>query len=166
VKFVKIKNYVEQSFGGRPSFLLEMSDGKDYISNGCVFIEDTQRNRYRLISGYDCGSDLYHLLSAPGIEIQDLVNADHMFRGCTGLTEFNIDLPRLESANGMFCYCKSLTGFDSEMPRLKSAKYMFYGCASLTESDSDLPMLEDATGMLKACAGLTEFNSDLPADAG
>ena len=49
MKFVKILHYVESSFEGKPSFVLEMSDGKEYISNGCVWKENTQANLHKLI---------------------------------------------------------------------------------------------------------------------
>ena len=39
---MKILKYVEKSYGGNPSFIIEL-DGINYISNGCVFVVDTKK---------------------------------------------------------------------------------------------------------------------------
>ena len=53
MKLIKILHYVENSFGGKPSFVILMSDGKEYISNGCVWKENTKENVAELIEKYD-----------------------------------------------------------------------------------------------------------------
>ena len=147
MKFVSILHYVEMSYGGKPSFVILMSDGKEYISNGCVFVENNQENIDQLIQKYSCKSFLDELFDSPPLPIEELVDGRSMFRGCKSLTEFNIDLPNLVNGQGMFFCCKSLTDFNSDLPNLVDGSYMFCGCDSLTEFNVDLPNLEDDRAM-------------------
>ncbi len=109
LQFVSITHYVQNSFEGRPSFVIEMSDGKDYISNGCVFVENTEENRDKLIKGFDCGAELIALFNADGIAIEELEDGRYMFSGCENLAEFKADMPILEDGLGMFNGCEKLT---------------------------------------------------------
>ena len=158
MKFVKILNYVENSYEGSPSFVILMSDGKEYISNGCVFIEKTLDNIDFLIEEYDCESSLDELFEAPGIDISELVDGRGMFWGCSELTEFNHDLPNLTYGYGMFECCYKLTEFTSNMPYLIDGRWMFYACIELSKFTSDLPNLKNGNCMFNGCKKLIVDN--------
>ena len=128
MKFIKLLKYVECSFEDKPSFVILMSDGKEYISNGCVFIENTQKNINSLIRRYDCKSYLEELLNSKEIDISEISNVRYMFAGCKALTSFSSELPKVTNASFMFQGCISLTSFSSELPKVTNAYGMFYGC--------------------------------------
>ena len=155
MKFVKILNYVENSYEGSPSFVILMSDGKEYISNGCVFIEKTQKNITKLIILHECEKELDELFESPGIEINELVDAGGMFRGCESLTEFTHDMPNLVNGTLMFSRCETLTTFTSDLPNLVNGTSMFAYCTSLTKFSSELPKLKMGLWMFDGCTSLT-----------
>ena len=95
MKFVKLLKYVEKSYGDNPSFLIIMSDRKEYISNGCQFVENTEENIIKLILEYDCATYIKELFNSECEGIECVTDALYMFCGCTDLTDFEVDLPNL-----------------------------------------------------------------------
>lgn len=148
MKFVKIMNYVKYSFEGKPSFVLLMSDGKEYISNGCVFVEKAQKNIDKIIKKYDCGNYLDELFEEPSIDISELVDGYGMFWGCKELSEFTHDMPNLENGEWMFFECSKLTKFTSELTKLEYGNGMFIDCTQLTEFTRDFPNLKCDISMI------------------
>ena len=132
MKFIKLLKYVECSFEDKPSFVILMSDDKEYISNGCVFVENTQKNINSLIRIYDCKSYLEELFNSKEIDISEISNARYMFSGCISLTSFSSKLPLVTDARSMFYDCRELTSFSSELPMVTDDRYMFVGCKALT----------------------------------
>ena len=133
MELIQIKHYVENSFEGKPSFVLAMPDGKDYVSNGCVFVEATEENLANLRSEYDCAEYLEELFKSDSIALKDVTDARCMFDGCKSLTSFSAEMPSVTDARCMFDGCESLTSFSAEMPSVTYARCMFYGCKSLGE---------------------------------
>jgi len=105
---IEIKHYVANSLYQRPSFVLAMSDGKDYISNGCVFVVATDENMATLVRRYDCKKHIDELFASSSIEISAVTDASYMFWGCKTLTTFNSDMPAVIYANYMFDGCELL----------------------------------------------------------
>jgi hypothetical protein len=106
MKLVEIKHYVPKSFEGKPSFVLLMSDNKEYISNGCVFVENTQENVDGLIVGYDCQHWLDELFQSDSCDMSSVVNASYMFYNCESLETFDSDdMSSVVDATGMFRGC-------------------------------------------------------------
>ena len=134
MKLVEIKHYVPKSFGDRPSFVLLMSDNKEYISNGCVFVENTQENVDGLIVGYDCQHWLDELFQSDGCDMSSVVDASYMFCNCKSLKTFSGDMKSVVNASFMFYNCKSLETFSGDMPSVVNASCMFYGCTSLDKN--------------------------------
>ncbi|HHL35197.1 MAG TPA: hypothetical protein ENJ30_12610 [Desulfobulbaceae bacterium] len=145
---VEIVHYVERSYEGKPSFVILMSDGKEYVSNGCVFLENTWEKRARLISWYDCEVELRKLLKIPGIGWDELVNGQYMFRGCKALTEPAIT-PKLENGANMYYGCSSLKE-PAITPELVNGDCMYYGCKSLKEP-AITPKLVNGFNMYDGC---------------
>ena len=134
MKFVKLLKHVDVSFEGKPSFLLLMElDGnhKEFISNGCVFVENTEESRKKLIRKHSCEEELHGLLNSPNTDISEVRDGFDMFYGCNSLTHFEADLGSLKDGRGMFEGCKSLTHFQADLGSLKYGRYMFYGCDEL-----------------------------------
>jgi len=104
MKPVSILHYVEKSFEGKPSFVILMSDSKEYISNGYVFIENTESNRKHLVEEYDCADFLSDLFSSPPMPNDELTNASFMYGGCTSLTTPG-DHPLVTDARWMYDGC-------------------------------------------------------------
>lgn len=135
MKFVKLLKYVERSFEGKPSFLILMSDGKEYISNGCVFVENTKDNREALVDEYGCEGYLTELLeNGLELDISEITNSSFMFYGCTSLVSFDADMSRVTDSYSMFYGCTSLVSFDTDMSKVTDSRYMFYDCTSLTNN--------------------------------
>ena len=137
MKFIKIVNYVEDSYEGKPSFVLLMSDNKEYISNGCVFVENTDANIKELIEEFDCKSMLEELFNSPSIDISSVTDSRSMFEGCTSLVEFSSDLSSVTNSSYMFCGCTSLVEFSGDLSAVTDSNHMFYGCTSLPQSTKD-----------------------------
>ncbi len=106
MKFVKVLSYIEKSFKGKPSFLILMSDGKEYISNGCKFLENTQGNRDSLVESYSCAEELYVLLEGSCVDFKSITNTFCMFYGCPDIEEFEEDLGHVTYDRWMFRFCK------------------------------------------------------------
>jgi len=83
MKPVSVLHYVEELFEGKPSFVILMPDSKEYINNGCVFIENTESNRKHLVEECDCADFLSDLFSSPSMPNDELINAMYMYKGCT-----------------------------------------------------------------------------------
>ena len=79
MKLLKILHYVESSFDYLPSFVLLMSDNKEYISNGCVFIENNEDNIKYLIDEYYCKEHLEELFASDSREMSEITDADVFF---------------------------------------------------------------------------------------
>ncbi len=161
MNLVKVLKYVEVSFEGKPSFKLLMSDGKTYISNGCVFIEDTKKNRLSLIKKFDCKEYLVELDNSELVGFEVVTNASYMFSGCTNLTSFDSNMSNVTNASYMFYGCTNLTSFDSDMSKVTGARWMFDGCTNLASFDSDMPSVTNASYMFRGCTNLTSFDSDM-----
>ena len=99
----KVK-YVKSSFVGKPSFLIVI-DKIEYISNGCVFVENTQSNIDELIKKYDCKKYLDELLSSEWKDFSVITDATSMFWNCTSLTSFDSDISNVSNARSMFWNC-------------------------------------------------------------
>ena len=121
---MKILNYVEVSFEGKPSFIILMDDGLEYISNGCVFVGNTEKNLSNLCKKYACEAYISELRNAPSIEFKNLTNASYMFSH-SNLTDFSSDMSNITNASYMFSH-SSLTDFSSDMSNVTNASYMFF----------------------------------------
>jgi len=111
MKFVKLLKHVDVSFEGKPSFLLLMElDGnhKEFISNGCVFVENTEESRKKLIRKHSCEEELHGLLNSPNTDISDVRDGRCMFYGCKSLTHFEADFSSLKDGSCMFWGCDEL----------------------------------------------------------
>ena len=97
----KIHYYVEKSFQDKPSFVIEMTNNKQYISNGCVWLENTQENRDYLIDKYGCQYYLDELFNSPSIDMSSVTNAYCMFYN-SKLKSFNADMSSVTDARFMF----------------------------------------------------------------
>lgn len=153
---LNIKHYVEKSFRDKPSFVLEMSDGKTYISNGCVFVEMSAANIEFLINKYDCKMYIDALLASTSTEMSSVTDARFMFRGCKILTTFNNDMSSVINASHMFYGCETLIAFDSNMPSAINTVLMFGDCTNLTTFNSDIHPTTDTTCMFHNCILLTK----------
>lgn len=162
MKFVKVTHYVGYSYDREPSFIIRMSDGNSYISNGCQFVRDTVENRDMLIKQYNCLEYLTELDNSP-IDSHDLIeSADYMMKGCEDLTDFEFVAPNLKSANFMLYWCEALASFELYAPNLKSANWMMTRCENLTKFKLDAPNLKSANWMMDGCKALTDFKLDAP----
>jgi len=154
MKFVKLLKHVDVSFEGKPSFLLLMElDGnhKEFISNGCVFVENTEESRKKLIRKHSCEEELHGLLNSPNTDISDVRDGRYMFHGCYELTNFVADLGSLENGSCMFWGCNSLTHFEADFSSLKYGRGMFNDCESLTHFEADFSSLKDGSCMFWGC---------------
>ena len=129
--------YIEKSFEGKPSFLLKI-DGKEYISNGCVFEENTKENINYLIIKYDCKGFIDELLNSKDIEsLLEVTNMSYMFWGAKS---FNQDISSWNTSNvidmyGMFWGAKSFNQDLSSwnVSKVKDMYAMFYGAKSFNQ---------------------------------
>ena len=152
---VKILKYVAVSFENKPSFLLLMSDNKEYISNGCQFVENTENNIKYLLNKYDCEKYLNELLNSEVLgDYNSITDASFMLDGCNSLTSFSLEAPNLTNARSMLKGCTNLTSFSLEAPNLTNASYMLYCCTSLTSFSLEAPNLTNVSFMLKGCTSL------------
>ena len=150
----KIK-YIEKSFEDKPSFLIKI-EGVEYISNGCVFVENTAKNIELLYSQYDCKAYIQELLDVTWSDISNVTDTRYMFSGCTSLETFSSEIPNVTNAWGMFRGCTSLETFSSEIPNMTNARYMFSGCTSLETFSSEIPNMTNAWGMFRGCIKLNK----------
>lgn len=151
MKFVKLLKYVEKSFEDSPSFLILMSDNREYISNRSTFIENTPENRDYLMSSCYWGEEVNILLNSKDASLEDVVNGRCMFYGCKNLVEFKGDLPNLKSGGSMFYGCENLVSFKSNMPNLEFGGWMFYGCENLMVFEWNKPNMKYRYRMFNGC---------------
>ena len=144
MKLLKILHYVESSFDDLPSFVLLMSDNKEYISISCEFVENNEDNIKYLIDEYYCKEHLEELFASDSREMSEITDADYMFYS-SNITEFNSDMSNVKYASGMFGYSK-LAEFNSDMPNVKYASYMFNN-SKLAEFNSAMPNVKYASYM-------------------
>lgn len=94
--------------------------------------------------------------------LSSLVDARHMFIGCSNLESVVLTGDNITTANYMFYNCSKLTSVTMDSTKITSATYMFYGCTSLTEI-SDIYFAEGATFSyaFTSCTALTSvtFNT-------
>ena len=125
----KVK-YIEKSFEDKPSFIVKIDD-VEYISNGCVFVENIQDEIDKLVEEYDCKDYLDELLSSEWVDFSIITNARYMFGYCKSLKSFDSDMSGVIDAYSMFSNCISLEKFTSDMSNMTNASFMFYNCTSL-----------------------------------
>lgn len=70
----------------------------------------------------------------------------------TGLSSFDIDMPKLQNGYEMFKGCNYLTSISSDMSSLKYGGYMFLSCYELTSFDSCISSLENGCQMFDMCS--------------
>ena len=152
-----IIHYVEDSFDGKPSFVIIMIDDNgnesEWISNGCKFVENTPENIESLIKDYYCKSYIEELLTSDKIKDSELTNGNFMYRGCISLTQPG-DYPNLTNGEYMYYGCKSLT-LPGVYPNLIEGECMYWGCTSLTQP-GEYPNLMEGYFMYKGCTSLTK----------
>jgi len=131
MKLVKIKHYVEKSYDNKPSFILEMSDGVDYISNSCIFKPISKLDE--IIDKFKIPQQqVDELFNSTSIDISDIVNGTSMFLG-SNITEFEFDMPNLVYGDFMFYKCSKLKKLTSDMPNLVYNFFIFFGCENLNK---------------------------------
>tara|TARA_Y100000361_G_C11147218_1_gene338775 strand:- start:1331 stop:1678 length:348 start_codon:yes stop_codon:yes gene_type:complete len=101
MKFVKLLKYVEKAYEGKPSFLILMNDNKEYISNSCVFVENTKENRRVLAEEHNCQYHLDELLKSGDCDMSSVIDARGMF-AFSRLTEFNSDMSSVTDDSYVF----------------------------------------------------------------
>ncbi len=151
MKPVKIVNYLKDSFEGKPSFIILMSDNIKYISNGCIFAPISERRAIE--KRYNCKERMAELFAADGIDDNELEASDRMYKGCKGITKPG-DYPKLKHGWGMYYGCKELmeTG---KYPNLVNGPYMYVNCEELTEPGK-YPKLVDERWMYYGCEKLKQ----------
>lgn len=95
------------------------------------------------------------------IDLPKLLIGECMFDG-SSLTSFSADLPSLTDGYEMFSGCTNLSSFNSDLSKLDDANCMFYNCLKLTSFSAGLPILTAGHGMFTNCTSLTSFSEDLP----
>ena len=83
--------------------------------------------------------------------LDELEQAEKMFRHTYSLGEFNSDLPKLKNADQMFSGCVGLTTFNSDLISLTDGSFMFSGCRNLTSFSSKLTSLKTGLSMFSSC---------------
>lgn len=146
MKFLYINGYVADSLNGEPAFLLQMSDGKEYISHGCQFRENTPEGREWLVQEFNCEEELVELISSPPCGLSEVTDARMMF-AYSPITEFTGDMPSATDARSMF-YLSKLEKFSGDMPSVTDARRMFAG-SNLAEFNSVVPSLVYSSGMFR-----------------
>ena len=140
MKFHSIKKYIKSSFQGKPSFLIELdNDGviREYISNGCTFIENTAENIEAIVKKYNCRSFIDELLNSDVIDnYKCITDARHMFRGSEEITELTLSLPKAVDCRCMLNGCSSLVKLTLSIPKAKFCWYMLNDCSSLTKENT------------------------------
>ena len=129
MKLVEIKHYFKNSMRRLPAFVLLMSDGKEYISHGCQFVENTPQNREMLVDEYDCQRELDELLEAQGIGTDEIDDCRHMLHGCTSLERVG-DFPAADDCSYMLYGCTSLERV-GDFPAAVYCLHMLHGCTKL-----------------------------------
>jgi surface protein len=161
---VKVLKYIETSDVGKPSFLIEI-DGVEFISNGCVFIENTKENIDDLLKEYDCKVYIDELLNSKDIEsLSKVTNMSHMFRGAKS---FNQDISSWNTSNvksmsfmfsGVESFNQDLSSWNTS--NVKSMSLMFSGAESFNQ-DLNSWDVSNVTYMYGMFWGAETFNQDL-----
>jgi len=144
MKFKTVTHYVENSFEGKPSFIVVLEDlntgeEKSYISNGCVFVENTLENVETLLYEYDCFYDLDELFNSEIDSLDVIRYGEHMLRN-SNVTHFETDMPNLVMGRYMFARSE-ITHFTANMPNLVNTYRMFTN-SNLTHFKADMPSLK------------------------
>ena len=166
MKFVRIKKYVKKSYEGKPSFIIELEDDnsvvKEYISNGCVFLENTEENIKYLINEFNCKDYLEELFNSSELkDYSDIIDCRHLLEGCPSLTEVTLILPNATGCFSMLYDCYSLTKATLLLPKAIDCSFMLSGCSSLTEITLSLPAKTICYCMLEECPSLTIENTKI-----
>jgi len=149
MKLKEVVHYLQRSpIKGLPLFILLMDDGKEYISVGDAFIENTKPNRDKIFPSTD---DKASMLSYTDYDIGEIVDAGYMFCGCDSITEFDIDMPNVICTDGMFAGCSLLRSFESRMPNVISCSFMFDGCSALETFISNINNVRGARATFRGC---------------
>jgi len=161
---VKVLKYIEKSFEGKPSFLIEI-DGVEFISNGCVFKENTKENIESLVEKYNSKVYIDELLSSKDIEsLLEVTNMYSMFRGAK---YFDGDISKWDVSNithmsYMFLGAESFNQDNSnwDTSNVTDMSCMFNGAKSFNQNISkwDTSNVTDMYGMFW---GAETFNQDL-----
>jgi len=107
-----------------PTFMLEMSDGNEYLSHMMAFqLKDLETQRTHFTKEF-----IDSLIASPAVEISDLVDGRYMFAGAGHLlTEAPRELPALKYGFRMFYGCVNLKNRPN-MPSLIESPYTFEDC--------------------------------------
>ena len=163
MKFHSIKKYIKSSFQGKPSFLIELdNDGviREYISNGCTFIENTAENIEAIVKKYNCRSFIDELLNSDVIDnYKCITDARHMFRGSEEITELTLSLPNAEYCDYMLRGCRRLTKLTLSLPNAKYCEYTLNDCSRLIKLTLSIPKAKFCWYMLNDCSSLTKENT-------
>lgn len=155
MELTQILKYVAVSYNEKPSFLLLMGDGKEYISNGCEFVENTEENRNYLIDEYHCSSEITELLGSPVLsDYTSITDVRYMFDGSDAVTSVTLNLPNATLAQRMFHACSTLTTANITAPSLINALAMFYQCTNLSSVTLDAPNIIYSSWMYYQCTSL------------
>jgi hypothetical protein len=87
--------------------------------------------------------------------LSSLTDGNSMFRLCSSLKSFSIDLSNLTDGSAMF-YASALASFTSDLSSLTDGGAMFHDCYNLTSFTSDLSNLTNGESMFKYCKLDTE----------
>ena len=161
---VKVLKYVENSYKNGPSFLIEM-DGIEYLSNGCVFIENTKENIEELVERYNCKNYIDELLNSKDIEdISEVTNMSFMFNG---IKYFNQNISNWDVSNvtdmsfmfqGVIDFNQDLSSWN--VSNVKNMAYMFGSTDSFNQDISNWDV-SNVTDMSWMFDGSTSFSQDL-----
>ena len=129
---MRIKKYTEYSLNDEPAFLL-LIDSKEYISHGCIFLEDTGMNRQYLKMKHNCTNELDDLLLSDDITDMSVVtNMMGMFYGCA----LELDIT------------------DWDVSNVTNMSMMFHGCwQELDLSNWDVSNVTDINSMFNVFKG-------------
>ena len=127
-----------------------------------IIINDDEKNNKINIFRFDKEDNWVHLKWET-----DIINCEHMFSGCSSITEFNLsefDSSKVIDMSGMFEGCSSLTSLD--LSTLKTSNvadmyYMFRNCLSLSSinlSNIDTSNVYDMGDLFKNCFSLTSLD--------
>lgn len=155
MKPIEIRHHLAGTSYRPPTFIILMSDGKEYISCETYFLENTPENQDKLINvAYALTkSEMESLLQSPMLADKDLVDGRYMFAGCTSLTEAPY-YPNLKFGQCMYKDCVSLVASGC-YPSLTHAHRMYYGCSEIS-SVGYYPDLIDHSCMYEDCPLIEE----------
>lgn len=94
--------------------------------------------------------------------LPSLIDGNHMFYYCSGLSNWNTELPALQKGVNMFEKCNNIKSWAIDLPLLSSGGYMFSECIFLSTFSGNLPSLTNGEYMFNGCEYLSEWNVELP----